>query len=165
MLLIVGMKGQEADLILIKKEDRNIQIKTMADLNKGRNRGQEINIKRNKDIKEMIEIMIVIEIEIVTETETDMIIEIAKEMGHDKEEEVKVMIAIVKAEETEIENTKSQKKIPIFSKENKSKELDKQTLKKPNSLKSSLIKGLFFKKSSENMSESNKNSKKHVLFY
>ena len=121
MLLIVGMKGQEADLILIKKEDRNIQIKTMADLNKGRNRGQEINIKRNKDIKEMIEIAIVIVIVIVTETETetDMIIEIAKEMGRVKEEEVKAMTVIVKAEETEIENTKNHKKIPISNKENK----------------------------------------------
>lgn len=119
MLLIVGMKGQEADLILIKKEDRNIQIKTMADLNKGRNRGQEINIKRNKDIKEMIEIVIVIVIVTETETETDMIIEIAKEMGRVKEEEVKAMTVIVKAEETEIENTKNQKKIPISNKENK----------------------------------------------
>lgn len=120
MLLIVGMKGQEADHIPTKKEDRNTQIKTMADLNKGQNRGQEINIKRNKDIKEMIEIVI----EIVTETkiEIDMIIEIAKEMDRDKEEEVKAMTAIVKAEETEIESTKSPKKIPISSKENKSKE-------------------------------------------
>lgn len=122
MLLIVGMKGQEADHIPTKKEDRNTQIKTMADLNKGQNRGQEINIKRNKDIKEMIEIVIVIEIEIVTETEIDMIIEIAKEMDPDKEEEVKAMIAIVKAEETEIESTKNPKKIPISSRESKSKE-------------------------------------------
>lgn len=119
MLLIVGMKGQEADLILIKKEDRNTQIKTMADRNKGQNRGQEINIKRNKDIKEMIEIVIVIVIVTETETETDMIIEIAKEMGRVKEEEVKAMTVIVKAEETEIENTKNQKKIPISNKENK----------------------------------------------
>lgn len=94
---IIIMKNQ-------KREDRNP------------NQDPGIEIKKNISTNGMI----AIEIEIGDKDTKTMAIVTAAEMGQDREEEVPVMIERVAG--TEIESTKSQKKIPTSKKEEKLRE-------------------------------------------
>lgn len=140
-LLILGIRNRRAGIgVKIKIEIIIIMINKTGE--KDLNKDQEIRIKRNIDMRGMIEM---IETEIDREDRDIKIItiEIVVEIIQGKDEEV----AVIKGETAiETENIKSLKKIPTSKKENRFRESELLIPRKLSSLKKNLIKELFWTK-------------------